>query len=245
MKADPARQERLLDLQALDTRLDQIDHRTSHLPEAATAAGAAQSLATLDSELTRARIDHDDLGREVTKAEDAVQLVRDRSDRNRARLEAGQGSPKDLQAMQQELSSLARRQGDLEDAELEAMERLEGAAERVAALEERRPALAEALESAETAREGAMATLVQEREELTSRRGEIAAGVGDDLLALYEKVRAATGTGAAALRARRCEGCHLELMQADLRRIAAAAPDEVVRCEECRRILVRTAESGL
>jgi len=27
--------------------------------------------------------------------------------------------------------------------------------------------------------------------------------------------------------------------------VRSAAPDEVVRCDECRRILVRTAESGL
>jgi predicted nucleic acid-binding Zn-ribbon protein len=47
------------------------------------------------------------------------------------------------------------------------------------------------------------------------------------------------------LRARRCEGCRLELNPQELQRIRAAADDEVVRCEECRRILVRTGESGL
>ena len=67
-----------------------------------------------------------------------------------------------------------------------------------------------------------------------------------DLLALYEKLRARTGgVGAAALRQRRCEGCRLELNSAELRPAARAAADEVLRCEECGRILVRTAESGL
>ena len=74
----------------------------------------------------------------------------------------------------------------------------------------------------------------------------LVAGVGDELVALYEKIRATSGgIGAAALRQRRCEGCRLELNQVDINRIRAAADDEVLRCEECRRILVRTAESGL
>jgi uncharacterized protein len=47
------------------------------------------------------------------------------------------------------------------------------------------------------------------------------------------------------LRQRRCGGCQLELNNVDMSRIKAAPEDEVLRCEECRRILVRTAESGL
>ena len=66
-----------------------------------------------------------------------------------------------------------------------------------------------------------------------------------DLLALYDQIRKSKGVGAAMLRAGRCEGCHLNVDAADLKAIRAAAPDEVVRCEECRRILIRTPESGL
>jgi predicted nucleic acid-binding Zn-ribbon protein len=70
--------------------------------------------------------------------------------------------------------------------------------------------------------------------------------VPDDLLALYTKLRASNGgLGAAALRQRRCDGCRLELNNIELSRIRDAASDEVVRCEECGRILVRTADSGL
>ena len=71
------------------------------------------------------------------------------------------------------------------------------------------------------------------------------ADVPADLLKLYEQIRNTRGVGAAMLRAGRCEGCHLTLNTVDLNQIRAAAADEVVRCEECRRILVRTPESGL
>ena len=70
--------------------------------------------------------------------------------------------------------------------------------------------------------------------------------MGDDLVALYEKIRASSGgIGAAVLRQRRCEGCNLELNQVDINRLTAAPQDEVLRCEECRRILIRTSESGV
>ena len=40
-------------------------------------------------------------------------------------------------------------------------------------------------------------------------------------------------------------GCRLTLNASDLGIIAKAPADEVMRCEECNRILVRTGESGL
>jgi predicted nucleic acid-binding Zn-ribbon protein len=66
------------------------------------------------------------------------------------------------------------------------------------------------------------------------------------LLALYERIRTQTGgTGAAMLQARQCQGCRLELYGNELSAVRNADPHEVVRCENCGRILVRTAESGL
>ncbi len=66
-----------------------------------------------------------------------------------------------------------------------------------------------------------------------------------ELVALYDRIRESTGIGAALLRAGRCEGCRLELSGSERAKIKATAPDEVVRHEECGRILVRTNESGL
>jgi uncharacterized protein len=67
-----------------------------------------------------------------------------------------------------------------------------------------------------------------------------------DLLTLYDKLREQHGgLGAAALIRGSCQGCNLSLNSSDLAAIRAAAPDEVLRCEECRRILVRTPESGI
>jgi uncharacterized protein len=184
--------------------------------------------------------------REVDKSEADVQLVRDRAARDRARLDAGTGSAKDLQAIQHELASLSRRQSELEDIELEIMERAEALGEHVSVLERDRNELAARLAAAVEARDAAMGDFAVERDQVAGRRAAAVESVGEDLVALYERIRPSrAGTGAAELRQRRCGGCHMELNQVDMNRITQAPADEVLRCEECGRILVRTAESGL
>ncbi|MDC5698779.1 C4-type zinc ribbon domain-containing protein [Intrasporangium calvum] len=246
MKADPSRQWRLLDLQAIDTRLDQIAHARANLPQAAAIQSARAELAALDTELVNARTAVGDVQRELTKSEQDVQLVRDRAARDQARLDSGQGSAKDLTALQHELTSLARRQSELEDLEIEVMERAETLASRVAELEARRTEVFGRLERLEQERATALADLEAEAAKVGGGRADIVAGVGDDLAGLYEKIRTQSGGLAAAeLRHRRCGGCRLELNNVDLDRIRRAAEDEVIRCEECRRIMIRTGESGL
>lgn len=246
LKADTSRQWRLLDLQAVDTRLDQIAHARAHLPLEADLRAAQAEAATVESELVRARTALSDIQREVAKAEADVQLVRDRAERDRRRLDVGTGTAKDLQALQHELESLSRRQRELEDIEIEVMERAETAEAEVARLGERNAQLRARVEELTARRDEALARLDAEARQVAAPRADVVAGVGEDLVALYEKIRASSGgTGAAALAHRRCGGCRLELNQVDMNRIKAAAPDEVLRCEECRRILVRTAESGI
>lgn len=246
MKAEPNRQLRLLDLQAIDTRLDQLRHARTHLPQLAALADLEGKARLIDDQLVRSRTELDDVQREVRKADSDVQQVRDRAARDRARLDAGTGSAKDLTAIQHELTSLARRQAELEDVELEVMERAEAAESDVAELERGRGELAERIAALEAERDQAFAKLDAEAAAVGGPRPHVASDAGEDLVALYEKVRASSGgTGAAALRQRRCGGCQLELNQVEIQRLRDAPADEVLRCEECRRILVRTPESGL
>jgi predicted nucleic acid-binding Zn-ribbon protein len=246
LKADPNRQLALLDLQAIDTRLDQIDHATANLPQHREVTALEDEARTLETQLVNSRTALSDVQREVEKSEADVQLVRDRAARDRTRLEAGTGSSKDLQALQHELTSLSRRQSELEDIELEIMERAEAMGEHVTVLERDQREVATRLASAVEARDAAMGEFAVEREAVAGRRAATVESVGEDLVALYERIRPSrAGIGAAELRQRRCGGCHMELNQVDMNRITHAPGDEVLRCEECGRILVRTAESGL
>lgn len=245
MKADPRRQARLLDLQAMDTALAQLAHRSATLPEHAEIHALVRELDGLESAAVRTATERQDIQRELGKAEADVQQVRDRATRDRQRLDSGSGSAKDLQAIQHELTSLARRQSALEDAELEVMERAETAeAETVAAAEARDLARAR-VEGLIGRRDEAVAGIEDQEREVGAGRAALVEEVGSDLIALYDRIRAHSGTGAAPLVARSCGGCQLELNRVDLDRIAAAPADEVQRCDECGRILVRTTESGV
>ena len=79
-----------------------------------------------------------------------------------------------------------------------------------------------------------------------AERSALAEGIPADLLGLYDRIRGDHGgVGAARLHRGRCEGCHMDLPPNEIEALREAAADAVLRCEECRRILVRTAESGL
>lgn len=246
MKAAPADQQRLLELQELDSALGRLAHRRRALPERAVLADLGQRLDALDDEAVVARTEVTDLARAQAKIDADVEVVRARMVRDQQRLDAGAASPKELVDLQSEVASLRRRQGVLEDSELEVMEIRESAEGRLAAVDVARAEAETARAAAQERLAGGAAEIDTEAALTSTRRGQVAPQVPADLLAVYDKVRAASGgVGAAALLRRRCEGCHLELAGSELRTVVAAAPDDVLRCENCRRILVRTPESGL
>ncbi len=247
MDATPEVQLRLLDLQSVDSDLDQIAHRRRTLPEAARAKELESAVAGLDHRVVAAETEASDLQRAQTKADQDVEQVRQRADRDNELLQSGRvGSAKELEGLQHEIASLARRQVELEDVELEVMERLEDARSALAGLTGERAAVRSELAQVLVARDTALAGLDGEQESAAAERGRLAATLPADLSALYEKLRADhDGVGAARLYQGRCEGCRMQLTPVDLGRIRDAAPDAVLRCEECRRILVRTPESGL
>ena len=235
----------LLEVQRHDLEVDRARHRRATLPEAVRVTELEAAAKAIDDDITRATVEVSDLEAEQRKADADVDLVRQRSEKDRVLLDTINDA-KQLSNLQHELESLARRQAELEDVELEVMERLEAAQKAHAALLAQREALSTELADARTARDNALADLADEEQIARAAREAAAQGLPADLLALYDKLRADNGgIGAAALHRGRCEGCRIELTPVDLGRIREAPPAEVIRCEECRRILVRTAESGL
>jgi uncharacterized protein len=247
LNAAPTDQLRLLDLQALDTRLDQLAHRRRTLPEHAEVERLDTRLRQLRDLVVAAETERGDVEREQAKADADVEQVRQRAARDQQRLDSGAvSSPRELESLQHELTSLARRQSSLEDVELEIMERLEAVEKRLAELRAERDAVTAERDTVVARRDGALAQIDEEAATTRDMRGTLSGQIDAALVALYEKIREQQdGVGAAALYQRRCQGCRLELNTTDLNRIHDAAADEVLRCEECRRILIRTPESGL
>lgn len=247
MDAEPEVQLRLLDLQALDTALDRLVARRRSLPEHEEIRSLGAQLSGLSADLVTAQTEGRDLGRAQAKLEGEVDAVRSRAARDQSRLDSGAiSSSRELENLQSEIASLSRRQGDLEDQLLELMESAETAQSTVDRLESEQAKATADRAAAEQRRDAALSAIDAEAEEKSRERAALAAELPADLVALYEKVRASSGgVGAAALVRRRCEGCHLEVGGSELREIAALPPQRVYRHEDCRRILVRTQDSGL
>ncbi|MFB7943432.1 zinc ribbon domain-containing protein [Kitasatospora phosalacinea] len=247
MNAAPADQIRLLDLQAFDSRLDQLAHRRRTLPEHAEIDKATADHNALKDLVVAAQAQLGDTTREQAKAEADVEQVRARAARNQQRMDSGAvSSPKDLENLQHENTSLAKRQGDLEDIVLEVMERLESAQTRVVELTARLEHSSVVVAEAEGRRDAVFAELDAEAEKVRRDREAIANVIPADLMKAYLRLREQQGgVGAARLYQRRCEGCRTEFSITEFNAIKAEPADKVLRCENCGRILVRTGESGV
>ena len=246
MQAAATAQSRLLALQSVDTAVAQLEHRRRTLPELARIAEKQQLRRGQGERLIAANTVVSDLELDVAKAESDLVPVRERLERDQQRVNSGAVTdPKQLNALLDEIPHLKRRISDLEDVELELMESLEQAtADRDQIIATRAEGETE-LRALLAARDEQLAVLDADLAERAGERAAVAAELPGDLLDLYDRIRVKSGSGAAALIRRRCSGCQLEATAADLNRYRAAPPDEVLRCEECNRILVRTAESGL
>lgn len=234
-------------MQELDSRADQLRHQRRSLPELAEIATLEGKRTDVENLARDARILVDDLTTEQKKVDQDVEAVKTRRTRDRDRMDQGLiTNPKDLERMQHELESLERRISSLEDDELEVMERLEEAQGELTKLEGMVAEADEQLVALAAARDEKLAAIEQELSAVVAQRGPAVEGLPEDLLKLYDRLREQKGgVGAAELRARQCGGCRLGIDASELSRIRGLAEDEVVRCEECQRILVRTPESGL
>lgn len=244
VKASPNLQAKLLDLQAIDTKLNQLDHRAKMLPELERLAVLSAENTALRVELLGAAGARDDARLELARIESDVSVVEARIARDNARLQAST-SVKDVAGLESELAGLHRRQLELEEIELTVMERLEALETTARSLEQTAGELAARVAEVSAERDLAAGQVALERSEVASGRSAITAALPEDLLALYERLRARYGIGATLLRGGTSVASGVKFHESDMQAIRATAPDEIVICPDSSAILVRTAESGL
>ena len=240
MNASKSAQEKLLALQALDSSLIQLDHKAKNLPVSRILDEKSIAFATARDLCVAAETEKSDIKHELSKSEIDVEQVVSRIERDEKRLASGQGSPKELEQLQHELGSLAKRRAELEEIELEVLVRIEALDQRINSLAKERDGLHEEVIKYSREKDTALEEITRAMNSTSNDRSALASECEPELLALYEKIRtSADGIGAARLHAGQCQGCNLTINAADLSKINALPDDEVVRCEECRRILVR------
>ncbi|GAB3302933.1 hypothetical protein EK0264_02435 [Epidermidibacterium keratini] len=246
MQADPTEQRRLLDLAAVDKNLAGLAHRRRTIPQLAELESNQAELTASERELGEVTTTRSDLTRDMDRLESDIDNVRNRQERNQQRLDSGAVSAsKDLEALQHENATLRRRQQTLEDQEIELMEQAETLDAQIEKITAARDEIAARRGTAEGERDDQWAQLDVEIADEQTKRDTLAASFAADLLGLYDKIRATGVPGAALITQGRCGGCRMELSGSELAAVRSAAPNDVVRCESCRCIQVRTTESGL
>ena len=245
--ASPDQQKALLDLQGFDTKLLQLAHKRAGLPEISAAQDLEVELGSIKMRLVAAQTEASDLKLNQLKAESDVEQVVSRARRDQERLDSGAVSaPKELESLQHEIGTLAKRQSELEDVELEIMQALENAQQAVTELQASEIETTEKLYALAQTRDELFADIDFEVNSITGQRTEIASQLPVDLIALYDKIRADQGgVGAALIHRGSCQGCHITIDAQEIDQIRNMPADSIARCDQCRRILVRTAESGL
>jgi hypothetical protein len=244
LKASQDEQALLLDIQSIDTKLQQLEHRAKSLPEHAV----LQQLAVENSELLVTLAEQkgvlEDARIELKRVESDVHVVEARITRDSARLQAS-SSVKDVAALEQELAALKKRQFDLEEIELTVMEKVEQQDAVVGHLGEQAGVLQGRMADIEGERDSAMKEIDAERATANIERAALVSRVSPALVELYEKQRQRYGSGASLLRGGVSSASGVKLNESDMVAIRAAAPDDVILCPDSNAILVRTGESGI
>lgn len=240
MKASPHDQRQILDIASFDQRTTALNHKAQTLPEHALLANLIIKSNNIRDLRIGAQTELSDVKRELLRAEADVEQIVMRITRDEARLNGGSASPKELEQLQHEVGTLSARRSELEEVELEVMMRIDEINARINELSEQEATCVTEIDELEIRKENALAAFNSELEKIAKERSETLTSISPEFIALYEKIRTSNnGTGAAALIAGSCNGCHLSINAVELKRIADIADDEVVRCEECRCILVR------
>jgi uncharacterized protein len=228
----------LVELQAADTATDQLNHRSSTLPELGVARQARADLLAWErrSEELRGRLDS--LTTEIEAAEHESEDI----DRHRARLEAQLRTviaPREAEALQHEIATLEQRRSEIDDRELAALEEQAEVDDELVALAATESSLREQVESADAGLAAAQADIAAELAALDQRRAELRSELDPGVLSRYDRLRSQLGVAVARLVGPRCEGCHLDMSPAELDSVKRVPADELAECPQCNRMLAR------
>ncbi|XAS69571.1 C4-type zinc ribbon domain-containing protein [Micrococcaceae bacterium Sec5.7] len=241
-KAAPAEQLKLLELQGLDAKLKSLTNRRRSIETDPRIEDLQAALDVANGELGGAKVAVHDAEAELKRSEADVEQVASRIERDEARLNSGSGLSKDLVALQRDIASLNKRRSDLEDVELEVMERLEGLRTRQATQQQIVDDIQASFGVIRAELDSALAEIATGAADVAGRRSDFAAGLDTGMLAVYEKTLAKRSIGAARLFHGTSEGSGMQLSPGDLAEIKAAAEDDIVFCPDSGCILVRSAD---
>lgn len=239
MQARLEDQHKVLAIAEIDLKIATLNQRIKTLPETVHHRELTIQFETTRDLRIAAETELSDLSGEINRAENDVDQVAKRIEKDESRLNAGQGTPKELEKLQHELVSLGARRSELEEIELEVMLKADEIKARINDLKTKESELTINVSQALVSKNSALATLESDLNSANKDRVDLISKTEKSLIDLYEKIRSTEVVAAARIINGQCGGCNLSINSGDLGKLLALPEEEVARCEECRCILVR------
>jgi hypothetical protein len=237
MKLDVAGQSALLKLSQVDLEIEQIKNEISKAISSKELTDASGKLAEASEEVIAARTVFENLSMEARKADDNLHLVEERIARDLERLN-NTSSPKDAQAMQSEVESLTRRKGELEEVELEILDRLEKSEQQLKNVSSQREEFQNKVSELQESIQGQVDQLKMRGRKLTADRETLVSKIPQDALEKY-KALAARQIAVGQIQNRACSACRMGLTASTIDSLSTLAEDEIGNCPECLAMIVR------
>lgn len=237
MKIDVAGQSALLKLSQVDLEIEQIKNEISKAIGSKELTDASGKLAEASEEVIAARTIFENLSMEARKADDNLHLVEERIARDLERLNST-SSPKDAQAMQSEVESLTRRKGELEEVELEILDRLEKSEQQLKNVSNQREEFQKEVSELQESIQGQVDQLKMRGRKLTADRETLVSKIPQDALEKY-KALAARQIAVGQIQNRACSACRMGLTASTIDSLSTLAEDEIGNCPECLAMIVR------
>jgi predicted nucleic acid-binding Zn-ribbon protein len=237
MKATSEHQSTLLELSRIDLQLRRNQKSIDEITRGDEVLAQRQLLLANSERLLVARNELDALELELVRAETDLNLVETRIAKDEQLLQQS-SNQKDVQGIQSQLQALAKRRGELEDAELVLLERKDEISARLQSINTERAEIQKDLESLETQQTAGLAKLTSGQQLLREDRARNLSQLSSELAEHYEKLFA-RGVGVGRLDGLVCDACGMTLGGDSLESVRNTPADELAHCGECGAILVR------
>ena len=229
----------LYELQKVDTAIEQAKVALEKLPERTLHAQAVSDLAHVRS--TRDNLRREQLTMEAELAD--IEKTSVEIDVHQAKLEGQMKTiiaPREAEALQREMQTLAVERNELDDRGLLLLESSASSDEELRKLVEIENHAVEAESVAVQALTQAAAAKSDAITLLLVRRAEVALSIVDTDIATYDRLRASyKGIAIAIIQHGVCGGCHMDVSVSELDVMKRLPADQVAECPNCNRLLVR------
>jgi predicted nucleic acid-binding Zn-ribbon protein len=239
MRAAHESQKLLIELSSFDQKVSRLSNQKQNHPQLSKITELTARLPSIEASIVENESQINETKKELSRAEVDVENIAKRVKKDNERLNSGETSAKDLTQIQHEIGTLKSKQKELEEVEISILEIIEDLEHKKSGLQEILTQVKDEISQLNTSIKDDFSKANSEIAAFTTNRNKVVSKIDKSLVELYEKIRLEHGIGAGMFSHGTCSSCQIQISAAEINKINALDPEEVIRCENCRCILVR------